>query len=108
MDRKQSNQPDNSWDSDQRAYWDSVARKYDALYNTYWSLSEDAQTVQLLSQVVTDGCKILDLACGTGKGYELCQSLASNCQYACLDVSPGMITQLKKTVRAKEEWEWTW
>jgi ubiquinone/menaquinone biosynthesis C-methylase UbiE len=96
MDMERSNKLDESWDDIQRVYWDSIANKYDVLYNTYWSLSEDAQTAQLLSQVVTDGCKILDLACGTGKGYELCQLLAGNCQYTCIDVSPSMITLCKK------------
>jgi ubiquinone/menaquinone biosynthesis C-methylase UbiE len=85
-----------SWNKVQRDYWDSIASKYDIFYNTYWSLCEDAQTAQLLSRFVTDGCKILDLACGTGKGYELCQSLTENCQYTCLDISPGMIAQIKK------------
>lgn len=96
MNVNRLNELDKPWSKVQRDYWDSIASKYDVLYSTYWSLCEDAQTAQLLSRVVTDGCKILDLACGTGKAYELCQPLADNCEYTCLDISPGMITQIKK------------
>jgi ubiquinone/menaquinone biosynthesis C-methylase UbiE len=91
-----SNQSGETWNNVQRAYWDSIANKYDVLYSNYWSRSEDAQTAQLLSQVITVNCKVLDLACGTGKGNELCRSLVGDCQYIGIDISPDMIVQCKK------------
>ena len=88
--------PDEDWDSEQVAYWNKIAKRYDRLYSNSWSKAEDEQTRQLLSQVInTNGCRILDLACGTGLGYDLCKSLINDFQYVGLDISRGMIEKLE-------------
>lgn len=86
-----------AWEERQAAYWDSVSEEYDGLYQTSWSCAENESTRKLLGWLARmRNLRVLDLACGTGFGYELCSSLNPNLDYVGLDISPRMIERCKR------------
>lgn len=86
-----------NWRERQIAYWNLVAQEYDSLYQDRWSKAEDAQTVALLKRILpSTACDVLDLACGTGLGLEMCLALAQDVRYVGLDISPQMLARFKE------------
>jgi SAM-dependent methyltransferase len=79
------------------AYWNSVAPVYDSLYTGGWSRAEDATISRSLKTFPGDvRTRILDLACGTGLGYELCQGALGEIAYHGRDIAPQMLTALRR------------
>lgn len=74
------------------AYWDTVAMLYDDLYSGDWSGCENEAMMSALRPVLTNpGVRIVDLACGTGLGYELCCRLQPEMSYIGIDLSEAML-----------------
>ena len=83
------------WIRRQELYWNAVATEYDMLYNTAWSRSEDQRTLRILGSLLPRGnARLLDLACGTGLGFEMCRSIDPKVQYVGLEVSQRMVDRL--------------
>jgi ubiquinone/menaquinone biosynthesis C-methylase UbiE len=72
------------------AYWDQVAPRYDALYQTQWSLAENRRLAKHLNELMRPGATVLDIGCGTGLGYSLLSS-NENYEYHGIDPSPAML-----------------
>jgi ubiquinone/menaquinone biosynthesis C-methylase UbiE len=89
-------------------YWDSVAPRYNALYESDWARFENDALRDNLAKLLPDfsGKRVLDIGCGTGLGYELLRDLDPEIQYVGLDPSAAMLLEFKKkhpdatTVRA--------
>jgi ubiquinone/menaquinone biosynthesis C-methylase UbiE len=87
--------PNVNWELAQSRYWDSLAPKYDALYQSRWSMLENSYVRRSLAWLKTnDPTRVLDLGCGTGLGYELLVSNIPNLEYHALDLSEAMLRQL--------------
>ncbi len=80
--------------TDQQSYWNKIAAVYDNFYSDRWSLSEDRLVCSYLGKINTPEGAILDLACGTGHGYELLRSSLDVSDYHGLDVSQAMLAEL--------------
>ena len=46
--------------------WDSIADKYDGMYQAAKELREDRLTRKALRRIIAPGASVLDLGCGTG------------------------------------------
>jgi ubiquinone/menaquinone biosynthesis C-methylase UbiE len=85
------------WSRKQQQYWDSIALRYDQLYDDEWSRLEDAQTTALIGSIVPlSGGTILEVGCGTGLGYRLCSRLDREIAYQGLDISKMMLELFKR------------
>jgi ubiquinone/menaquinone biosynthesis C-methylase UbiE len=85
------------WDAQQIAFWDKVAPSYDQIYKSEWNRLEDAHVQKQLGWVAqVPGCRVLDLGCGTGLGYEMCRAINESVQYTGMDISAGMIEQCRQ------------
>lgn len=78
-------------------YWDDLAERYDALYDTPWSRKEDSELGELLRRALgrAPGTSVLDVGCGTGLGYKLL-SQHGEVDYTGLDISAAMLSKLKR------------
>jgi ubiquinone/menaquinone biosynthesis C-methylase UbiE len=89
------NAPSDRPSADQQSYWNKIASVYDNFYSDRWSLLEDRLVCHYLGKINTDPAgTILDLACGTGHGYELLRSSLEVSDYHGLDVSQAMLAEL--------------
>jgi SAM-dependent methyltransferase len=81
--------------ADESLYWSRIADSYDELYADKWSQLEDGLVCRTLRKVKyePEGL-VLDLACGTGHGYELLVAALGISNYEGLDSSGGMLRQL--------------
>lgn len=85
------------WDQQQAAFWDKVAPGYDHIYKSPWNQLEDDYVQAQLGWLATiANCQVLDLGCGTGLGYQMCQAINSTVQYTGLDISAAMIDQCRQ------------
>lgn len=85
------------WDEQQAAFWDKVAPTYDQIYKSEWNRLEDAYVQEQLGWLAAiPGCRVLDLGCGTGLGYELCRAINDGVHYTGMDISAGMIEQCRQ------------
>jgi ubiquinone/menaquinone biosynthesis C-methylase UbiE len=92
--RKSDAQGDRS-PADQQSYWNKMAAVYDYFYSDRWSLLEDRLVCNYLGKINADPTSsVLDLACGTGHGYELLRSSLEVSDYHGLDVSQAMLAEL--------------
>jgi ubiquinone/menaquinone biosynthesis C-methylase UbiE len=83
------------WIRRQEFYWNTVAAEYDTLYKKPWSRTEDRRTVGMLGALMPKGnSRLLDLACGTGLGFEMCRSLDPEVQYVGLELSQKMLEKV--------------
>jgi ubiquinone/menaquinone biosynthesis C-methylase UbiE len=81
--------------ADQHSYWNKIAAIYDNFYSDRWSQLEDRLVCNHLGKINTDPAGIiLDLACGTGHGYELLRSSLEVSDYHGLDASQAMLAEL--------------
>lgn len=78
-------------------YWDVISCEYDSLYRGKWSQLENKFIQNQLSDIIFDGCSVLDLGCGTGLGYQLCSSISSNISYTGLDFSAQMLEVFRES-----------
>lgn len=86
-----------NWRERQSAYWNAIAQEYDSLYQNWWSKAEDNETLAILKSVLpARPCDVLDLACGTGLGYEMCSAILKEVRYVGLDISSQMLTRFKE------------
>lgn len=84
-----------SWNENNKKYWDDIAGNYDNSYNDLWSLFENKLIRERLRFITyLNKPKILDLGCGTGLGYAICNSLNGEIQYTGVDISQEMLAIL--------------
>jgi SAM-dependent methyltransferase len=81
--------------TDESLYWSRIAGRYDELYSDKWSQLEDGLVCRTLRKIKhgPEGL-VLDLACGTGHGYELLVAALGISNYEGLDSSEAMLSQL--------------
>lgn len=85
-----------AWGQRQREYWNAVAAGYDGFYKSKWSHLEDTDTLDMLRGVVHKGkCRILELGCGTGYGFDMCKRLNNAIEYVGIDISERMLEQFR-------------
>ena len=79
-------------------YWESVAPIYDTLYESAWSIHEDAQTKRILNNelLASVGNRVLDVGCGNGLAYRLLGANEVGIRYTGIDLSSTMIATLKR------------
>lgn len=96
LTRRMKNRPQNNSSTvDQSAYWNEIAQGYDQLYSNQWSLLEDRLVCKRLSSIDYNHQGIvLDLACGTGHGYELLRASLGTEKYQGVDISQAMLDQM--------------
>ena len=57
-------------------YWNSLAIKYNSLYNDPWSKNENEYMIgKLKSSISSKEPNVLDLGCGTGLAFSFCSSI---------------------------------
>ncbi len=85
-----------TWIDINKSYWDSLANKYNSLYNDQWSILENNYISSKLTEIVyKNENRILDLGCGTGLGLELFSQTGLRIDYVGIDLSNEMIQELK-------------
>lgn len=85
------------WIDNNKSYWDGLANKYNLLYNDKWSILENNYIAFKLNEVlINEKCKVLDLGCGTGLGFDLSSQSGLVVDYVGVDLSNQMITELKR------------
>ncbi|MBS1520693.1 MAG: methyltransferase domain-containing protein [Bacteroidetes bacterium] len=89
------NQTYSDWSINNKEYWDIMAIEYDQLYLDQWSNLENRFIGAEMEKLNLNGCRILDLGCGTGLGYSLCAK-NDNIDFIGLDCSIEMLKQFNK------------
>jgi len=80
---------------DQHLYWNKIAAIYDHFYSDRWSQLEDRLVCKRLKNIAYNPAGIvLDLACGTGHGYELLRYSLDISEYHGVDTSQAMLAEL--------------
>lgn len=78
-------------------YWNLIASNYDDFYKDKWSQDENEEIIEKLSWIKDiENCKILDLGCGTGLGYQLCHTINPTIKYHGLDISFEMVGKARR------------
>ena len=88
-----------NWANKQKDYWDSISGEYDSLYGDTWSRLENSQVLGQLMNIpaLQTANRVLDVGCGTGLGYELCEQVINKpFEYVGIDISPEMVNICKK------------
>nr|WP_237552876.1 class I SAM-dependent methyltransferase [Streptomyces sp. SID5789] len=83
----------------QARYWDSLAETYDQVYDSPWSVRENALVASRLTSLVPprERCTVLELGCGTGLGYDLLiKNTTAKISYTGIDVSSGMLGNFER------------
>lgn len=80
---------------DDDRYWSKVAASYDSLYMDRWSNLEDKRTRKRLARLNARPDVVLDLACGTGLGYNILQGSATPLHYVGIDRCGAMLKRFQ-------------
>lgn len=80
-----------TWQQQQERYWGEISASYDNLYQSRWSLFENAWVTQQLGFVKNlVSPVVVDLGCGTGLGCQLLREINPTVRYIGVDISTAM------------------
>jgi ubiquinone/menaquinone biosynthesis C-methylase UbiE len=84
------------WLNNNLYYWDRIAYQYNTFYTDRWSSLENDFILEKLEFLKEyEFANILDLGCGTGLGYNLCNTVNPDIQYTGVDISIEMLNVVK-------------